>query len=370
MTLLNQLPLRASLLRLHAVCCRWSALLLLASVVWLADLPGQGTPAPGTHRPSNRNTFRTDVKLADERMRDSCIWVDEAAQQYYLVTASGYRGPNGRAAVVAFTSRNLLSWEGPRVIFEVPAGFWAQRGIWAPELHAYRGRYYLFLTFNTDDKLPEQWRDWLPRVKRGSQVLVADSPLGPFQPFANEATLPMDMMTLDGTLWEEDGIPYMVFAHEWVQIKDGTMEYVPLTADLSATAGEPKRLFHATDAPWVRKNREFGSAVTDAPWLYRTKTGRLLMLWSSFGEGNYTVGIARSQSDRLAGPWEQVPEPLYARDGGHPMLFHRLDGQLMMILHSPNKDVERSVLFEMEDLGDTLRVRGRWPAPEAPDGSR
>src|SRR5690606_8972274 len=211
---------------------------LLSLVIVLASVASPETAtaqaAAGRTRNPERNTFRTGVRLSDERMRDSCIWVDEANQTYYLVTASGYRGPNGRHAVVAFTSRDLRSWDGPRVIFEVPADFWSQRGIWAPELHAYQGRYYLFLTFNTDDRFPEQWRDWLPRVKRGSQVLVADSPLGPFEPFENESTLPPDMMTLDGTLWEEDGVPYMVFAHEWVQIKDGTIEYVPLKPDLSA----------------------------------------------------------------------------------------------------------------------------------------
>jgi hypothetical protein len=54
-------------------------------------------------------------------------------------------------------------------------------------------------------------------------------------------------------------------------------------------------------------------------------------------------------------------EPVYGangEDGGHAMLFKRLDGQLMMILHSPNVvPKERAVLLEMEDLGDTLRVK-------------
>ena len=149
----------------------------------------------------------------------------------------------------------------------------------------------------------------------------------------------------------------MVFAHEWVQVKDGTIEYVQLKDDLSATIGEPKRLFHGSDAPWSKKNPEFGATVTDAPWLFRTRTDQLLMLWSSFGAGNYTVGIAISQSGKLAGPWLQQAQPLYSEDGGHPMLFRRLDGQLMMILHSPNKLQERAKLFEIEDSGDTLRLR-------------
>jgi arabinan endo-1,5-alpha-L-arabinosidase len=45
-------------------------------------------------------------------------------------------------------------------------------------------------------------------------------------------------------------------------------------------------------------------------------------------------------------------------NGGHPMLFHRFDGQLMLMLHQPNKvPNERARLLEVEDLGDTLRLK-------------
>jgi len=299
------------------------------------------------------------IRLPDVRLRDCCVWADTNSQTYYLVSSTARRGTNARPVVVEYTSKDLTNWQGPRVIYEVPQDFWAQRGIWAPELHAYQGKFYLFLTFNTDDLFPEQWRDWYPRVKRGSQILVGDSPQGPFRPFANHSTLPVDMMTLDGTLWVEDGVPFMVFAHEWVQITDGRMEYIQLKPDLSDTVGEPKRMFQASDAPWSTKS-EMGNHVTDGPFLYRSRTGRLLMVWSSFGTGGYEVGLAISQSGRLAGPWVQQAEPLYTQNGGHPMLFRRFDGQLMMMLHAPNHQPdERARLFEMEDLGDTLRLKDR-----------
>jgi arabinan endo-1,5-alpha-L-arabinosidase len=300
------------------------------------------------------------VRLSEVRLRDCCVWPDTNTQTYYLVSSTGRRGPNGRPCVVAYISKDLNLWEGPRVIFEIPKDFWAQRGIWAPELHAYQGKFYLFLTFDTSDPLPEQWRDWLPRVKRGSQVLVSDSPLGPFQPFANHSTLPADMMTLDGTLWVEDGVPYMVFSHEWVQITDGRMEYVQLKEDLSDTVGAPKQMFQASDAPWSRKSKQYGCQVTDGPYLYRSKTGKLLMVWSGFGQGGYLVGVAVSKSDKLAGPWEQQAQTLFSEDGGHPMLFRRFDGQLMMMLHQPNNAPnERARVLEVEDTGDTIRLKAR-----------
>jgi arabinan endo-1,5-alpha-L-arabinosidase len=339
-------------------------LFLLLAVLAAAQTPAPpatsaaATPPAG---PAWRNTpmpAPRDVRLADERLRDSCVWVDVVAQTYYLVSA-GRRGPNGRPTVVQYTSKDLQTWNGPRVIFEIPENLWTKRAIWAPELHAYKGKFYLFLTFDSDQKFPEQWRDWLPRVKRGSQVLVADRMDGPFQPFdTTRSTLPEDMMTLDGTLWVEDGVPYMVFCHEWVQIKDGTVECVRLKDDLSATVGEPVRLFHGSDAPWPRKSPQYGCTVTDGPWLYRMKSGKLAMVWSSGGPAGYTTGLAISDSGKLAGPWRQQAEPVFGADGGHAMLFRRLDGQLMMILHQPNiAPRERAVILEMEDTGETIRVK-------------
>lgn len=325
-------------------------LLLFASDNSYSQTPRPTPLAFGTHR------------LADFRMRDACILVDEKNKTYYAIssgfapTKEGFRN----SAVRAFTSKDLINWEGPHIIFQTPTNLWGDiniRGIWAPEMHFYKGKYYLFLTFDTDSKFAEQWRDWLPRVKRGSQILVGDSPLGQFKPFQNRSTLPVDMMTLDATLWEEDGVPYIVFAHEWVQITDGTIEFARLKDDLSEMVGEPKRLFQGSDAPWARKSPEWGCWVTDAPFLYKSKSGKLFMIWSSFSNTGYTVGVAVSDSGKLAGPWKQKAEPLYSADGGHGMLFKRFDGQLMMILHSPNKTTERAKLFEIEDTGETLRVK-------------
>ncbi|NLZ07610.1 MAG: family 43 glycosylhydrolase [Phycisphaerae bacterium] len=295
------------------------------------------------------------VHLSQIYLRDVCILPDAASRTYYMV------GP-GFNSVRIYTSKDLKTWQGPRTIFRTPDDIWGDIrvvNIWAPEMHKYRDKYYLFLTFDTRNRFAEQWRDWLPRVTRGSQVLASDRPTGPFAPFANRSTLPTDMMTLDGTLWVEDGTPYMVFCHEWVQIKDGTVEYVQLTDDLSATVGEPKRLFHGSDAKWSKKSDQYGCHVTDGPYLYTSKSGKLFMIWTSGGYSGYTTGIAISDSGRLAGPWRHQDEPIYANDGGHGMLFTTFDPGapgLMMVLHAPNNRDAQPHLFEMEDTGETLRI--------------
>jgi len=292
------------------------------------------------------------VKLGSIRLRDVCILPDQASKTYYMV------GPGFRTVRV-FTSKDLVNWQGPRTIFRPATNIWADIpvvNIWAPEMHAYKGKYYLFLTFDTRKRFPEQWRNWLPRVTRGLQVLASDSPTGPFTAFTHHSTLPVDMMTLDGTLWVEDGVPYMVFCHEWVQIKDGTVEYVRLKDDLSETVGEPNRLFNGSDAVWSKKSDQYGCHVTDGPYLYKSKSGKLFMVWTSGGYNGYTEGIAISESGKLAGPWQQQAEPIFAQGGGHGMLFTTFDGRLMNVLHSPNGPGAQPRIFEMEDTGETLHI--------------
>jgi hypothetical protein len=140
---------------------------------------------------------------------------------------------------------------------------------------------------------------------------------------------------------------------------------MPLAPDLARSAGAPATLFRASDAPWTRcradlgelfQGRRYHASVTDGPWLHRTKTGTLIMLWSSYGPAKYAVGQSTSSSGRLAGPWVQEAQPLWSDDGGHPMLFRTFDDRLVMAIHQPNRRVERARFFEMDDSGDLLRI--------------
>jgi hypothetical protein len=168
-------------------------------------------------------------------------------------------------------------------------------------------------------------------------------------------------MALDGTLWVQDGVPYMVYCHEWVQVCDGGMNLVRLKKDLSGADGTPVRLFCASSAEWSTGDGPEGNKhyVTDGCFLYRTRTDKLLMVWSSFKEGVYAVGIAESATGKITGPWIQQPEPLFV-NGGHSMIFRDFEGRLCLVLHSPNSPggKERAKILELEDLGHTLRVKG------------
>ena len=295
--------------------------------------------------------------------RDPFIVADKSTGTYYLYKSS--TTPEGLGGVEVFTSRDLKMWTEPERVFTVPEDNFLTGDVWAPEVHGYKGAWYLFATLNTDRMWAERVADWPDFLYRGTQTFRSESLKGPFLPLAKEPVTPRDFMALDGTLWVEDGIPYMVFCHEWVQVVDGTFEAMPLKDDLSEAAGGSVILFKASDAPWGTggtvwtdpDGTQRKSYVSDGNFVYRTKGGELLILFSSFKDGKYCVGIARSASGRLAGPWTCDDEPIFEEDGGHPMVFEDFDGGLNIVFHQPNSGFSHPVILPLEDTGKTLIIK-------------
>lgn len=304
-------------------------------------------------------------KLCDINIRDPFVLTDKSRQQYYLYRTSDSIMADGkvRGGVEVFKSTDLENWRGPFTVMRIPEENALTGTVWAPEVHHYNGRYYLFATINSDIEWKKGKDGWPGYIWRGTQIFHSDSPEGPFKPFSKFVTTPMDWMALDGTLWVENGTPYMVFCHEWVQTEDGTMEAVELKPDLSAMAAEPQTLFYGSAPAWSTGIEPLPGSpkgyITDGCYLYRTKTGILLMIWSSFSNGDYAIGIAESVTGSVKGPWRQQDKVLFEKNGGHGMIFKTLKGGLKLVLHQPNSPAgaERAKIFELEDDGNTLILK-------------
>lgn len=292
--------------------------------------------------------YADNLRTEDINIRDPFILVDNG--RYYMYASAG------QGKVKVYTGTDLENWSEPQIVLNVPSDNWSNGVIWAPEVHKYRGRYYMFATINSPEKWKKSKEGWVDYTYRGTQIFCSKSPEGPFEAISNLPQTPMDYMALDGTLYVEDGKPYMVFSHEWVQVQDGTMEYEQLSRDLSHAVSAPVRMFCASAAPVAPEGQD--SYVTDGCFMYRTKTGKLLMIWATFGPEGYAECIAESVTGRISGPWRQQTDPLFSKDGGHAMIFIGLDGHLRLVLHSPNgpSGSERARFFLLEDTGDTLRI--------------
>lgn len=292
--------------------------------------------------------------ITDIHIRDPFIMPEKG--HYYLYGTTDDNAWEGKArGFSTYESLDLKEWRGPFEVFTPPDGFWADENFWAPEVYTYKGSYYMFASFKTKGK---------PRT---TQILTASGPLGPFMPHSDNNLTPLGWECLDGTLYlDEEGTPYMVFCHEWLQVGDGEICAVRLSLDLKISTGKSTVLFHASEAPWSSPNTgrvpSFGknNYVTDGPFLYKANDGELLMLWSSYTKDGYAIGVSRSETGKIYGPWKHDQTPVYKKDGGHGMMFKTFDGRLMLTLHSPNETPdERPLLIELLDCDGQLKVVDR-----------
>lgn len=289
-------------------------------------------------------------------LSDPAVLADEKTQTYYMT------GTGGRL----WKSKDLKLWEGPFKITETDPDSWmgSHPMIWAAELHKYNDKYYYFATFtNRAIKIDTVAGNVIER--RASHILLSAKPEGPYRPMKDPTYLPANMPTLDGTFWvDTDGKPYMVYCYEWLQNQNGTIEKIELKPDLSGTVGEGKVLFRAFDSPWSRQKNEDGSIgpnkVTDGPFLFKTETGRLGMIWTSWVFDVYTQGVAYSESGTLDGPWIQEKEPITPPNFGHGMIFKTFEGKTLLSCHSHkvvNGRYHRAPhFFEIDLSGDKLKI--------------
>ncbi len=283
------------------------------------------------------------MKCSDINIRDPFVLCENGQYYMYGTRAEHFGIMTGGFDV--YVSSDLNDWSDPIKCFDSEKCKLNKAANWAPEVHKYNGKYYMFATFTQENGL------------RGTYILKADSPLGPFAPHSNGPVTPEAWECLDGTLYiSKEQKPYLVFCHEHTQIIDGTICYAQLSDDLSERISEPVTIFAASSCPWVDKHTSSGHFVTDGPFLYRTKTGELCMIWSSFIGGNYAELLVKFDNGELGTRYTHLP-PIIDNDGGHGMIFKK-DSKLYFTYHSPNKSgFEHPVFTEILDNGDAVAVK-------------
>lgn len=301
--------------------------------------------------------IRENIPMDSIYLSDPAILPDEATHTYYMTGTGG----------LLWKSRDLKHWSGPYVVAMTDDLSWMgpHPMIWAAELHKYKGKYYYFATFTNKNTIVGTNSEGTKLERRACHVLVSDRAAGPYRPMADSVYLPAGKLTLDGTFFvDRDGKPYMVYCGEWLNGPGyGTMEKIQLKDDLSGITGSSTVLFTAEASPWSRENTRNGvkpNRVTDGPYLFRTATGRLGMIWTSWMFHDYTQGVAYSESGTLNGPWKQAPHPVTPPNFGHGMLFKTFDGRTLMSVHS-HKEVNGQYirqphLFNVDLSGDTIKV--------------
>jgi GH43 family beta-xylosidase len=303
------------------------------------------------------------LKRQDIQIRDPFVVVQQDSYYLYGSTDKNIWRGSGAGFDMYTSLGDMDEFEGPFPAFRPPMNFWSKGQFWAPEVHQYRNEWYMFATFK-----PVQGRRGTAILKStggsGEQGLY-----GPFAPWSQGPVTPPEWECLDGTLYvDARQKPWMVFCHEWSQAGDGEIYAMPLSDDLKSSAGKAALLFRASEAVWTHPLPQIPFAalfkkakknyVTDGPFLFQGNNS-LFLLWSSVGKGlRYLIGAAKSESGTILGPWIQDPEPLFAADGGHGMLFRSHQGKLLLAIHAPNRTPrERAIFIEIEERDGWLRQK-------------
>ena len=280
------------------------------------------------------------MKNREINIRDPFVLVYNDKYYMYGTRADNFGQKTGGFDV--YIGTDLENWSEPKEVFNSEKHGMNTWVNWAPEVHFYNGAFYLLATFTKSNGL------------RGTYILKSDTPDGEFVPHSDGAVTPWEWECLDGTLHFENGKIYCVFCHEHTQILDGTVCYVELSSDLTRAVTEPTELFSASSFLKCEAT-EKDHCITDGPFLYRKKDGKLLMIWSTCDDG-YKQCVAQSDNGSVCGKWSHLPT-LFDDDGGHGMIFRDLKGNLKLTLHCPNISLqERPVFFDIAETENSLEI--------------
>lgn len=278
----------------------------------------------------------------DINIRDPYVLYEEG--KYYLYGTRAKDFGTGVGGFDVYISSDLKNWSEATQCFSSDEYGLNTAVNWAPEVHRYRGEYYMLATFTKENGL------------RGTYILKAQSPTGPFVPHSDGAVTPYEWECLDGTLYTENGIPYLVFCHEHTQITDGTVCYLQLSEDLKTAVSEPVTLFAGSEPYYIEKKPEGEHYITDGPFMYRTDSGELLMLWSTFINHRYAECLVKFSGGSIKNDFVHLA-PLIDNDGGHGMIF-RAESKLFLTFHKPNKTgFEHPHFLLLNDTGNGIELK-------------
>ena len=241
------------------------------------------------------------LSTSEIQIRDPFVLPEPQDGFYYLFGTTDKNCWKGAGeGFDCYRSQDLSQWEGPIPAFRPPPSFWETQNYWAPEVHRFNDRYYMFASFKAD------------RRYRGTQILTATAAAGPYVPLTDGPVTPADWEGLDGTLHVDSaGNPWIVFCQEWVQVHNGAIYAMQLSPDLKQPVGRPVFLFNASEAPWVRRmgwagagQSRFPTYVTDGPFLFRNQPAPCSCsgpVWERRGTRWALPGRNRTRSRDLGG---------------------------------------------------------------------
>ena len=272
------------------------------------------------------------------------------------------------------TSTNLLSWSDAKIIFDLSQTGWGVDKCWAPEVHKYNGKFYLFFG-GSDSK----------GILRGG-VAVSDTPDGTFTPIGKEPLLNFSYSIIDQNLFvDDDGRTYIFYSKDCstnkINGKGVSQIYgVEVSNDFTRLIGEPV-LIATPEYSWEMQS---GSTTwNEGPAVFK-QNGKYYLLYSAnlYSKAKYSIGYA--VSDTVLAKYNKSPNSCIVKGNddtitgtGHCNIL-KFEDEIYLVYHAhtvpPNTDKGRSLYIDKLIVSDdgTLYANGptntRQPLPDGVNG--
>jgi xylan 1,4-beta-xylosidase len=263
-------------------------------------------------------------------------------KEYWATSTSSEWGPE----FPLLHSTDLVNWEIMGTVFPHRPE-WAKGNFWAPEIAAYKGKYYIYYVGHKKDGA------------LAVAVATADKPSGPYTdhgPLVSQEDGSIDPVPVT----DEKGDRYLIWK------EDGNSRHQPtpiwaqkLNDDGTKLTGEPRELIR-NDAPWEGALVEGPFVLHRGDWFYLFYSGS-----GCCGTGcDYALGVARAKS--LLGPWEKDPSnPIMAGNltwkcPGHGSIVADERGRYWLMYHAYSQ--QGSVFTGREAMLDEVKFGADdWP---------
>lgn len=232
-----------------------------------------------------------------------------------------------------------------RVVWTPPEGTPYSKGIWAPELHFLRGKWYLY--FAADDGRNRNHRLYV--LENGAR-----DPLSGSWNFRGKLTTPEDRWSIDASVFEHRGRMYLLWSG-WEGAENGRQDlYIAAMKNPWTVVGQRIRI-STPEFDWEKVGDIAKPGPDDKPHVDVNEGpqalihgNRVLVIYSASGcwTEHYALGMvyADSRSDLLkADSWKKHSVPVFKAENiagtygaGHNSFFRSPDGTEDWILYHAN----------------------------------
>lgn len=287
----------------------------------------EGFKIPEAVKANESDTFYIN-HIGDHEAPDPFVTYDEKYGYYYLLFTRGKE-------VRLYRSRTLNSLrddENSKQVYSVEKADGITGCIWAPEMHFFDGRWYIY---TSGARTPDGREDRTLFILRS----FTDDPFDGFE-FAGFPD--SSLHAIDPTVYRHtDGNIYMCYAAE----NRGNRVHIRRMKDPTSFDEPAGRLICEAQHDWEKVPPYVGdSTIAEGPFFVTSPDkSRVFVIYSANGcwSDNYCLGVLELVGEDITDPmsWVKADKPLFVKGNGtygpgHASFFKAKDGNLYIAYHS------------------------------------